>query len=205
MKKMLADSGNRGKSLATLMNHHLQMYRATPHCTTNETPFKLMFGREMKTRFDVLRKQTNVQHFEKTWKLNIGKKDNNFAVGEMVYARDYRDPDRQRWIKAKIVRRKCENIYECHAADLGMIVRRTHQIMKYAYDDYEDEGARGGDIETIVAVPDDEYLSAEDDDNPIPQTDQQQQAIGWCEFQTATSLRGRCAVARLIQAALAAT
>lgn len=46
--------------------------------------------------------------------------------------------------------------------------------MKYAYDDYEDEGARGGDIETIVAVPDDEYLSAEDDDNPIPQPDQQQ-------------------------------
>lgn len=61
LKKMLAESSSRGKSLASTMNRYLQIYRATPHCTTNEIPFKLMFGREMRTRFDSLRKDNFVQ------------------------------------------------------------------------------------------------------------------------------------------------
>nr|XP_029724006.1 uncharacterized protein K02A2.6-like [Aedes albopictus] len=57
LKKMLNTS---------MMNHYLQMYRATPHCTTNEAPFKLMFGREMRTEFDTLRKDNVVRHAVKT-------------------------------------------------------------------------------------------------------------------------------------------
>ncbi|XP_062704675.1 uncharacterized protein K02A2.6-like [Aedes albopictus] len=166
LKKMLTDSNSRGKSLSSMMNHYLQMYRATPHCTTNETPFKLMFGREMRTRFDTLRKDNVVKHAVKTWKHNENKKDTCFAVGESVYARDYRDPDRQRWIKATISRRKSQNIYECAAAELGTITRRTHQLLKYDYDDYEDDNSGGRDPvadDDHEPVPDDEYQSAEDD------------------------------------------
>lgn len=164
------DSSCRGKSLSSLMTHHLQMYRATPHCTTNETPFKLMFGREMRTRFDALRKDNNRKQTVKTWKLNVHKKETNFAVGEIAYARDYRNPDRQRWIKAKIVRRKGENIYECCAAELGTFIRRTHQLLKYDYDDYEDDGTGREEVHegNPAPVPDDEYLSAEDDDFEAP-------------------------------------
>lgn len=131
-----------------------------------------MFGREMRTRFDALRKDGVVKQTVKTWKLNADKKNTSFDVGEIAYARDYRDPDTQRWIKAKILRRKGENIYECSAAEIGTFVRRTHQLLKYAYDDYDndDGGIRTEAVQeqNPAPAPDDDYLSAEDDEDLVP-------------------------------------
>lgn len=36
------------------MTRMLQIYRATPHATTNATPFQLMRGRPMRTKLNIL-------------------------------------------------------------------------------------------------------------------------------------------------------
>ncbi|XP_062535161.1 uncharacterized protein K02A2.6-like [Armigeres subalbatus] len=58
---------------------------------------------------------------------------------------------------------------------MGKRLRRSHQILKYDYDDYEEkEVARGEIVCEAVPIPDEEYLSAEDDDTLQVQQDQLQ-------------------------------
>ncbi|CAI6355727.1 unnamed protein product [Macrosiphum euphorbiae] len=70
--KALKDKINKGVTVSTLINRYLFMYRNSPHWTTNECPAKLMFGRKLKTRNEV------------------------FKEGDVVYARDFSNPNKKK-------------------------------------------------------------------------------------------------------------
>ncbi|XP_043466332.1 uncharacterized protein K02A2.6-like [Leptopilina heterotoma] len=53
--KALNDQKNKNVQIDTIVNRYLLNYRTSTHCTTGETPAKLMFGRAIRTRFDFLK------------------------------------------------------------------------------------------------------------------------------------------------------
>ncbi|XP_062704036.1 uncharacterized protein K02A2.6-like [Aedes albopictus] len=138
LTKLSSDPTSKGKSTAVLLWSFLEKYRATKHATTNESPFKLMFGREMRLRFDALKKNPSKQQHEDNSNRSQTKAV-TFEVGEIVYARDYRDPKKPAWVRATVVKKLGAVLYECDAVGLKRIKRRSHQLLKYPYDDFQDE------------------------------------------------------------------
>lgn len=124
------------------LSSFLERYRASKHATTRESPFKLMFGREMRIRFDQLKANSARRYVEKAKEHNSTKKDIEFSINETVYARDYRDPKKPMWIRAKVVARLGSVLYRCDSEELGIIKRRSHQLLKYPYDDLGEESDR---------------------------------------------------------------
>ncbi|XP_011863380.1 PREDICTED: uncharacterized protein K02A2.6-like, partial [Vollenhovia emeryi] len=50
-----------GKTVDTAAYQFLFDYRSAPHCTTGKSPAQLLYGREMRTRFDLLRPSTRTK------------------------------------------------------------------------------------------------------------------------------------------------
>lgn len=112
----------------TILNRLLADYRATKHCTTQESPFKLIFGREMKTRFssvkpplikDVIldKQRTIVQNFR-------GKRNDEFKNGQNVFIRDYSNPNKDGWMKAEIKEKIGPRSYNCVILKSNRCIKR---------------------------------------------------------------------------------
>ena len=76
------------------INLFLMTYRITPHATTGETPAKLLIGRNLRTRLDLLKPDTSsrVRQKQDNMKLSrhTGSKVRMFTMGQSVMVRDYR-------------------------------------------------------------------------------------------------------------------
>ncbi|XP_062542480.1 uncharacterized protein LOC134210451 [Armigeres subalbatus] len=102
-------------------------------------------------------------------KVNTKKKPLTFVVGETVYVRDYRNPKKATWMRGKFLKKLGAVLFECSSDELGTIKRRSNQILKYPYDDYE-EGKRNTnhcDFNNDDADSDASYVSLEDDTEEI--------------------------------------
>jgi len=80
-------------SISAIISRYLFTYRNTPHWVTGECPLTIVFGRKIKTRFDLLKDyggRSKVQ--EKYFK---GKRELSFEEGEICYARDYTNPNKR--------------------------------------------------------------------------------------------------------------
>nr|XP_029715100.1 uncharacterized protein K02A2.6-like [Aedes albopictus] len=148
MKKLSSDPAFQRKSVSLHLSAYLEMYRATKHATTGESPFKLMFGREMRIRFDKLKVNHEKRQREKIEEHHLKQKRTVFQIGETVYARDYRNPKKPLWVRAKIVKKIGAVLYECVSDDLGIIKGRSHQLLKYPIDDYGDEARQPTSADT---------------------------------------------------------
>lgn len=168
LKKLSSDPAFQRKSVALQLSSYLEMYRATKHATTGESPFKLMFGREMRIRFDKLKADPERRQREAIEEYNVKKKNVNFEVGETVYARDYRNPKKPLWMRARVIKKLGAVLYECLVAELGVIKRRSHQLLKYPFDDYEEDTKRtnNNDVQLPNEQSDDEmdYVSISESD-----------------------------------------
>lgn len=91
--------------------------RITKHCTTNESPSKILFGRELRSRFSLLKppvtsdvikssQQTMIKNFK-------GKRDVSFQKGQKVYVRNYKNPNKASWSKAEIKKVNGPRNYTC--------------------------------------------------------------------------------------------
>lgn len=113
----------------TIINRFLADYRSTKHCTTNETPFKLIFGREMKNRFSLLKppivKNRIIESQERSIKNFKGKRNVSFKKGQNVYIRDYANPNKPGWTKAKIKNKIGPRNYDC------IITRNNRSIKRH--------------------------------------------------------------------------
>lgn len=69
-------------------------YRTTPHAATQQTPAKLIFGRELRTRFSLLRPPITSEiihsHQTRQAKNHRGARVVEFRVGDAVMTKDYR-------------------------------------------------------------------------------------------------------------------
>lgn len=88
--KMIRD----GHSLEFSVNRFLFDYRNTEHSTTQKTPAYLMFKRELRTRFDLL-KQDVLDTVEKKQfdqkRFQRGNRSCEFVIGEIIFALDPRN------------------------------------------------------------------------------------------------------------------
>lgn len=132
MSKVLSDPKNSATSIETLVCRHLFFYRSSLHATTQQTPYKLMFGREMRTQFDKLKPNilATVQKKidEKILKENEGRQNKEFTEGDAVWMREFK-ANRQSWSKATIEKQIGINVFLCTNAN-GTHKKHSDQIRK---------------------------------------------------------------------------
>ncbi|XP_037822131.1 uncharacterized protein K02A2.6-like [Lucilia sericata] len=103
-------------------------YRNTPHCSTGESPAKLLLGRSLKTRFDILRpplvKEKIKECQEKSVLLHKGKRSFQFSEGEKVLIRNYKDCNKPSWSPATVKQKLGEQNYLCIMSDNNREIKR---------------------------------------------------------------------------------
>ena len=92
-KESMQSSSKDGHSLQQRVADFLLSYRSTPHATTDDSPAFLMFKRQIRTRFDLLRPstQTQVETKQAQQKTNRDRhsRTRHLSVGESVLVRDF--------------------------------------------------------------------------------------------------------------------
>ena len=125
MKRALKASEAGGKLLSQCLAQFLFEYRASPHATTSSSPSQLFLGRQMRTRFDLLRPSVNFQVLAKqaSQKLHHDLRSRlcNFAPGQHVMVLDYH-LNANKWTRGKIINRLGPVTYEVETE--GKIVKR---------------------------------------------------------------------------------
>lgn len=134
MKKALADPKNTKVSPETLANRYLFNYRSAIHPTTTETPFKLMFGRDMKAHFDQITPQKLIEMCDSTMATTTSANANqnsktirNFTVNDKVLVRDFQSKSNP-WKKAIVKAILGKRMYKCKTVE-GEWQRHADQMM----------------------------------------------------------------------------
>jgi hypothetical protein len=115
------------KTINDKLQDFLFEYRNTKHCTTGASPARLMIGRELRCRLDLLRLPPT--------RANNGCENEHsrvFQIGDIVWARCYgnRKPF---WAKATICKKLGNRMYEIKLENNDNIVCKRHvdQLFKY--------------------------------------------------------------------------
>lgn len=111
------NQGNVDTNLVT--SRFLFDYRNTPHCTMGVAPASLMFGRRLRTRFDLILPEGNTSKIKnyvltKQEKQSLyfkGKNVIEFSLGELVLVKDYRVINKVSRIKGRVIKRIGKNTY----------------------------------------------------------------------------------------------
>lgn len=109
--------GNRDANIDQILCRFLMDYRNMIHCSTGESPAKIFFGRELKTRFSNLKPPTIKEKLKLSQEKNIihhkGKRNATFHEGQKVMVRDYRNPNKPSWTQATITQQLGPQSYSC--------------------------------------------------------------------------------------------
>lgn len=127
-------------------------YRNTKHCTTGETPAKIMFGRELKTRFSLLKPPTTqekIVHSQEKAILNAkGHRDVRFQAGQNVFVRDYTDPNKAAWQPAVIDKCFGPRNYSCILSKSNRTIKRHLDQIRTGIQENDDSVSTNVDGET---------------------------------------------------------
>lgn len=121
----------RNKPIQTAIDMILFEYRTTKHCTTGETPAKLMLGQELQTKFDLLRPDIRIkQSFETDRQVrnSRGKRTVTFNVNETVWAKNF-SVNSSSWMQAVVTNKLGPVTYEVKLKS-GKIVKRHIDQLK---------------------------------------------------------------------------
>lgn len=114
MKTMKSEPGSLNQKLASF----LLSYRTTPHSTTHSTPAELMFGRNLRTRIDVLKPDLHNRVTKRASALSTTSKEpRELSVGDHVLVRDYRQ-SKETWMNGVIVKKLGPVTYQVQVDDL---------------------------------------------------------------------------------------
>lgn len=119
---------NSAVDIDMILNRFLADYRSAKHCTTGESPFKLMFGKEMKTRFSLVKpplvRERIIESQRKSIANHRGNRQVKFEKGQQVYIRDYTNPNKPSWMKAEIKKKIGTRTFGCIIARTKRYIRR---------------------------------------------------------------------------------
>lgn len=134
-KKTILANLRDGENIDMVINTFLFDYRTTRHCTTGETPSKLLLGREIRTRFSMLSpplvKNQIIKHQWSNVKNHKGDRCVDFDNGKSVFVRDYSDPNKATWQKATVKERLGPETYHCILSRNNKLIKRhTNQMIR---------------------------------------------------------------------------
>ena len=128
-KQAIKSAESDSTSMNQKLSAFLLKYRTTPHATTNETPSMLMFGRNIRTRLDLIKPNTQdvVQRKQYVESKHCGNELRELEQGDLVQVRDYRDG--RKWATGNVVSKTGPLSY---TVDTGTKIWRRHidQIRK---------------------------------------------------------------------------
>ncbi|CAH8491048.1 unnamed protein product [Schistosoma rodhaini] len=126
LKRALLKMGGEG-NVEEALQQFLISYRITPspNCQDGKSPAEIMFGRPIRTFFDVLNPKDRISGLQKNNKGNC-LKIREFKVGDSVYARDFR-PGKPKWIFGFIKKRRGTVLYEVMVENT-LIIRHVNQL-----------------------------------------------------------------------------
>ena len=126
-KQALKASANSSLPLQQQLGNFLLKYRTTPHTTTGETPSQLFLGRQVRTRLDLLRpdSERRVCSKQAAQKQCHDRKARwrEFHVGDWVMARDWRSQHQALWQPGVVAECYGPLSYVIHM-DSGLVWRR---------------------------------------------------------------------------------
>lgn len=121
-----------------IVNRFLFDYRITAHSVTGVPPAELMFRRQLKSRFSLLKppliEEKILSSQEKNVQNHRGKRDVQFNVGQKVYIRDYTNPNKPSWTPAKIKNVLGSRHYGCVITQSGREIKRHTEQIRDAID-----------------------------------------------------------------------
>lgn len=104
-------------------------YRNTVHCTTGETPARLMFGRELRTRLDLILPKENEATFDADKNYINNNRNRYFKVGDLVWIRGY-SARKEKWLEGKVLKIIGNRMYEVFVLDQNnKCIRHVDQII----------------------------------------------------------------------------
>lgn len=121
-----------GKSLDYAVNLFLFDYRTSEHCTTGRTPAYMVYKRELRTRFDLLKPDVHSDVSDKQLAQVVAKGSNRnveFRVGDTVMVDNFSVRNDKR-IEAKIIQKLSPVTYRVEIAPGKIWKRHIDQIIK---------------------------------------------------------------------------
>lgn len=159
------NSGSDHFNFHVSLHRFLMIYRITEHCSTGETPSNVFLGRQIRSRFDLLKPENSEKKLPKSLndiKNNLkmsqdrnlkyfkGRREEKFSVGQCVYTKDYKNVLKPTWAVGHIVKILGKNVYLINIYKTDLIWKRhLNQI-------------RSGDINSI-SEPGTTYLEDKND------------------------------------------
>lgn len=135
-----------GKTAQEAIDSFLAEYRSTRHCTTGETPAKLMLGRQLRTKFDLMRpdiSKRREQAVQRQVRNSRGGRTTSFANGDKVWAKNF-SRNASPWTEAEVMQRLGPVTYMVKLETGELVKRHLDQLTRAGT---ETSGRQGGDKE----------------------------------------------------------
>lgn len=139
VKTTISDAKNKTERVTTIVARFLLNYRIAEHASTSKSPAEIMFGRKLRTRFDLLRNPSDNPPTEITEKLRESQenqakyygngKRREFSVGERIMVKDLRTPHKPTWSKGVIEKKIGRTTYLANVEG-QMWKRHANQLHK---------------------------------------------------------------------------
>lgn len=144
-KKALNKEIEEGGASDVVVRKFLATYRNSPHATTGRTPAEMMFGRPIRTKFDIVWRDDTVSNSKDMHKASAdryvegkrnlmkenydkNKREISFKEGDAVFVKSFRhhEPD---WIEGRILKKLGKTMYRVKVAN-GKLQRHANQLRK---------------------------------------------------------------------------
>ena len=156
MKSALTDGGSLNQKITCF----LLQYRNAVHATTNESPAKLLLGRQLRSRLDLIKPNTRDTVEKKQFESFTEPKRSQFSEGEKVMVRDYRE-NTNKWTDAKITEKSGPLSYKVTTGDQGTWRRRADQMVRTSVEPTRPSD-NTSDVNLDISAPN---ISCESSDN----------------------------------------
>ncbi|XP_059059434.1 uncharacterized protein K02A2.6-like [Achroia grisella] len=169
-KRVIKKANIQRLDVITALNRYLLIYRNTEHCTTGESPAKLLQGRSLRTRLDVLKPERGerVRREQLRQESAAGGTIRSFEPGSCIWYRNYKKGTAI-WLKGKIDKRLGQTDYNIITTDNSIIHRHVDQIRSRSVTLTDTSSTSKGDAKRsyliypgdIVATADGEVTSSD--------------------------------------------